>query len=165
MGVVVSSSHVVSAAPSSSHSSPAPAWGPSLGRQSSTNFSTVGPSHGLQFCTNCPNVGPFHGVPCFRKRLLQLGSPTGSQVLPGACSSAGSPQGHSLLQAPPAPVWGFSLGCGWGSAPPWASMAAGTACLTMVCSMGCREPLLRRLEHLLPSFCTDLGVCRDVPLT
>jgi len=29
---------------------------------------------------------------------------------------------------------------------------------------GCRELLLRHLEHLLPSFCTDLGLCRVVPL-
>ncbi|XP_068274975.1 dual specificity protein phosphatase 3 isoform X3 [Nyctibius grandis] len=41
-----------------------------------------------------------------------LSQKDGSQVLPGACSSTGFPQGHSLLRAhPPAPVWG----------PPWAA--------------------------------------------
>ena len=38
MGLVVSSSHTIFAAPSSSHFSPAPVWGPSHGRQSTTNF-------------------------------------------------------------------------------------------------------------------------------
>ena len=57
-----------------------------------------------------------------------VGPPKGPQVLPGACSSVGSPQGHSLLQVhPPAPVWGppwaaaggYLLHCG----PPWAAGA------------------------------------------
>ncbi|KAK4818457.1 hypothetical protein QYF61_013663 [Mycteria americana] len=56
----------------SSHSSPAPAWGPTPRRQSPTNFSNVGPSHRLQFFTNCSSVGPFHRVQSFRNRLLQL---------------------------------------------------------------------------------------------
>jgi len=51
----------------SSHSAPAPTWGPSHRRQFSTNFSNMGPSHGLQ---------------AFMNRLLQRGSPTGSKVLP-----------------------------------------------------------------------------------
>ena len=64
MGVVVSPSHVVSAAPSSSgedssHSSPAPVWGPSHKRQSFTNISNVGPSHGLQFLEELLQHGPF----------------------------------------------------------------------------------------------------------
>ncbi|KAK4810770.1 hypothetical protein QYF61_007744, partial [Mycteria americana] len=41
-----------------------------------------GPSHGRQSSTNCSSAGPFHGVQSFRNRLLQCGSPTGSQVLP-----------------------------------------------------------------------------------
>jgi len=44
-------------------------------------------------------------------------------------------------------------------------MAAGRACPTMVCSMAAGEPLLQCLEHLLCSFCIDLGVCRVVALT
>uniref|UniRef100_A0A663M7G4 protein-tyrosine-phosphatase n=1 Tax=Athene cunicularia TaxID=194338 RepID=A0A663M7G4_ATHCN len=69
-------------------------------------------------------MGPSHGVQSFRNRLLQHGSPTGSQVLQQTCSSVGSsphgstgparsllqrglPRGHSLLQAhPPALAWG-----------------------------------------------------------
>jgi len=47
---------------------------------------------------------------------------------------------------------------------PWAFIAAGTACLHHGLLHGCREPLLRRLEHLLRS-CTDPGLCRVVPLT
>ncbi|KAM9590844.1 uncharacterized protein ACIBXB_005893 [Morphnus guianensis] len=139
----------------SSHSSPAPAWGPSHGRQSSTNFSNVGPSHRLQFFTNCSSMGPFHGVQSFRSTLLQHGSPTGSQVLPenllhgllstdpqvlpGACSSAGFPRGHSLLWEPTCSGVGSSTGCRWISAPPRTSMdCRGTACLTMVFTTGCR---------------------------
>ena len=89
MGVAVSASHIVSAAPFSS------SWGGLL-----TLFpcSSVGslpqetvlhellqhessPSHGLQFFTNSCSVGPFHRVQSFRNRQLQRGSPTGSQVL------------------------------------------------------------------------------------
>jgi len=50
----------------------------------------------------------------------------GPQVLPGACSSAGSPRGHSLLQASTCSGMGSSMGC------------RGTACLTMVFIMSCR---------------------------
>jgi len=80
--------------------------GPSHGRQFSTNFSSVSPSHGLQLFTNCPSVAPSHGVQSFRNRLLQRGSPMGSQTLP-----ANLPQ-HGLLSPwvrrswqDPAPVW------------------------------------------------------------
>jgi len=59
-GLAVSLSHVLSAAPSSSLSSPASVWGPTHGRQSSINFSNAGPSHRLQFFTNCSSMGPFH---------------------------------------------------------------------------------------------------------
>jgi len=64
---------------------------------------------------------------------------TAPQVLAGACSSVGSPQGHSLLRASTCPGVGSSTGCRWGSAPPWASMGCrGTACLTMVFITACR---------------------------
>ena len=113
----------------SSHSSPAPAWGPPHGRQSSMNFSNVGPSHGLQFFTNCSSVGPFHGLQSFRHRLLQRGSPTGSQVLPEnllqrgllspqirrSCQDPAPARGSHRVTAsfgnPPAQAWG----------PPWAA--------------------------------------------
>ena len=87
----------------------------------------------------------------------------GLQVLPGACSSAGSPRGHSFLQAHlPAPVWtGLQVGI----------------CSTMDLPglQGHSLPhhgLLHRLQGNLcsgawstssPSFCADLGVCRAVP--
>ena len=84
------------------HSSLASAWGPSHGRQSSMNFSNVGPSHGLQFFTNCSSVGPLPGLQSFRHRLLQRGSPTGSQVLPENLLQRGllSPRGHRSSQEP-----------------------------------------------------------------
>jgi len=116
MGVAVGSSCVVSANPSSSHSSPAVAWGPSHGRQSFMNFSNTGPSHGLQFFTNCSSMDSFHGVQSFRNRLLQCGSSTcdphgvtsharsllqhglstGSQPFSGACSCSGVGVLHGL---------------------------------------------------------------------
>ena len=76
------------------------AWGPSHGTQSSTNFSNMSLSHGLQFFTNYSSVGLFHGVQTFRNRLLQRGSPTGSQVLPANMLWRGllSPRIHSSCQ-------------------------------------------------------------------
>jgi len=121
MGFAVSSSYTISAAPSSSCSSPASVWGPSHGRQFFTNFSNVSPSHGLQLFMNWSSVGSFHGVQSFRNKLLQCGSPMGSQALPenllwhglfspwvlaGPCSSMGSQRGHSFHWVhPPAPAW------------------------------------------------------------
>jgi len=160
MGVVFSSSHV-SAAPSSSredssHSSLAPAWGPSHGRQSSMNVSKVSPSHRLQFFMN----------------LLQCGSSAGSQVLPANLLQSGllSPWGYSLLRASTCSSVGSCMGCRWISAPLWTSMGCrGTASLTMVFSMGCRGisalSLLSPWTTNFPSFFTDLRVCRVVLLT
>ena len=154
MGVVVSPSHVVSATPSSSHSAPAPVWGP---------------SHGTQSSMNCPSVGPFHGVQSFRNRLLQRGSPMGSQALPAnllqcgllspwvrrswqePAPAQGSPGGHSFLQAStcsgmgslPWAAGGYLLHCGppcsaGGQPPsPWSS------------SWAAGKSLLWCLEHLL----------------
>jgi len=90
----------------SSHSSPAPVWGPSHGRQFSTNFSNVSPSHGLQLFMNFPSVGLSHGVQSFRRRLFQRGSSTGSQALPASllCCGLLSPRVCRSWQEP-APVW------------------------------------------------------------
>jgi len=81
------------------------------------NFSNMSPSHRLQSSMNCPSVGPFHRVQSFRNRLLQHGSPTGSQVLPANLLWRGllSSQGHRSWQDP-APVWAShgvtgSFGC------------------------------------------------------
>jgi len=77
---------------------------------------------------------------------------TGPQVLPGACSSAGSPQGHSLLQASPCSGMGSSLGCRWRSAPPWASMDCRVKPASpWSSSQAAGESLLQHLEHLLSS--------------
>jgi len=156
MGVSVSSSHTVSTAPLSSHSSPAPAWGPSQGRGSSRNFSNMSPSHGLQFFTNCFSVGPSHGEvlqeqtapvwvprgvrsPASKPALVWTPLSTGPQVLAEACSSGGSPRGHSPLQASTCSGVGSSMGCRSICGPPRTSMGCrGTACLSMVCSTSCR---------------------------
>jgi len=147
MEVVFSSSHVVSAAPSSSGGGllillPAPRLDPSHRRQLSANFSNVSPSQGLQFFTNSYNVGPFHGVQSFRNRLLQRGSPTGSQAMPANLLWHGllSPQVHRSWQEPApaqasygvtasfrhtsALAWGLPWAAGGyllHSGPPWAA--------------------------------------------
>ena len=139
---------VVSAAPSSSHASPAPAWGPSHRRQSSMNFSRVSPSHGLQLL----HVLPQHGSPPAGSPALPAARPQPGLLSPrghGPCQELlqrGLPTGHSLPRAPPAPAWGPARaaggellprglrGLGAQPAPPGAApRAAG-------------EPLLRRLE-------------------
>jgi len=64
----------------------------------------------------------------------------GPQILPGPCSSVGSPWDHSLLRASTCSSVGSSTGWRWISAPPWTSMdCRGTAYLTIVLSTGCRE--------------------------
>jgi len=83
------------------------------------------------------------------RSLLQCELPMDCSFLQGTstCSSMGS-----------------STGCRWISSPPWSSMGCrGTACLTMVFSKGCRG--IWSLEHLIPSFFIDLGVCRVVSCT
>jgi len=82
-GAAVSSSHFVSAAPSSSHSVPAPAWVPPTGRSPSG--------------TGCSRVGP-HRVtsPASKPALAWAPLSTGPQVLAGACSSTGLPTGSQL---------------------------------------------------------------------
>ena len=102
MGAAVSSLHVVFAAPSSSHFSPAAMGGPSHQGQSFMNFSNVGPSHGPHFFMTCSSVGAFIRVQSFRSRLLQHGSPVGSQVLPEKLLQRGllSPWGHRFCQEP-----------------------------------------------------------------
>jgi len=144
--VAVSSSHIISAAPSSSQGGLLTLFlcsiaGSLCGRQSSTTFCNVSPSHGLQFFMNCSSVGPPWGHKPCQQTCSTMGSShsTGPQVLPGACSSTGSPQGHSLFWASSCSGVGSSVGCRWISAPPWTSMGCrGTTCLAMVFSTGCR---------------------------
>jgi len=78
---------------------------------------------------------------------------TGPQVLSGACSSTGSPRGHSFLQAStscgvgslPWATGGDLLHCG----PPW---TAGREPASPWSSSGAAREgsLLRHLKHLLP---------------
>ena len=142
MGVVVSSSHIVSAASSSSGTGlitlfPCSSVG-SLPRETVLHeLLQHGSFPRAAVLHNCSSVGPFHGVQSFRHRLLQRGSPTGSQVLPENLLQCGllSPQIHRSCQEPapawashrvtasfrhpPAPVWGpLFPGCRWKSAPP-----------------------------------------------
>ncbi|KAM9647659.1 uncharacterized protein ACIBXB_011011 [Morphnus guianensis] len=81
-----------------------------------------------------------HGVTSPARKPAPLAPlSTDPQVLPGACSSAGFPRGHSLLREPTCSGVGSSTGCRWISAPLWTSMdCRGTACLTMVFTTGCR---------------------------
>jgi len=69
-----------------------------------------------------------HGVtsPASKPAAAWAPRSTGPQVLPGASSIMGSPQGHSILQASTCSDVGSSTGHG------------GTACLTMVFIMGYR---------------------------
>jgi len=135
MGAAVSPSHASSATPCSSRSAPAPARGPSHGLQLFISCSSVGPSHGLQLFMNCSSVSPSHGVQVFMN-----------------CFSKGSPQGHILLWTSPSSGVGSSLGCGWGSAPPWSALwLQGNLCSGVWTTSS-------------SSFCTDLGGCRVVAL-
>jgi len=174
MGVMVSSSHIVSAAPSSSGGGllTLPLLqreGSSHGRQFSINFSNVIPSHRLQLFTICSSMGPSHGVTSpASKPALAWALSTGPQVLTGASSSMGFLQGHSLLRVhPPAPVWSSPWAAGGDllyRGPPWA--AGGQPGPPWSSSQAAGEnSLLWHLEHLLHLLFTNLGVCRVVSLS
>jgi len=138
-----------------SSSRTAPAWVPPTG---------CSPSG-----TGCSSVGPPRGhKPCSKPALVWASLSTGPQVLAGTCSSAGSPQGHRFLQA--------STCSGVGSLPQVQVEICSTVYLHGL--QGHSLPH-RGLHHELqgkalcshisstssPSFFTDLGVCRVVPLT
>ena len=162
MGVAVSSSHVVPAAPSSSGGGlltlfPCSSMG-SLPRETvlhellqRESFPPAAVLHELLQRGSLPwgavlweQTAPAwvpRGVTSPASKPAPAWAPlsTGPQVLPGACSSAGFPRGHSLLRASACSGVGSSTGCRWISAPPWTSMGCrGTACLTVVFPMGCR---------------------------
>jgi len=86
VAVTVTSSHILPLLlpqrEDSSHSSPAPAWGHSHGREFAMIISSVGPSHRLQLFRNCSSMGLFHGR-----------SPSGTD-----CSSMGHPRVHKSCQ-------------------------------------------------------------------
>lgn len=64
------------------------------------NFHNASPFHGLQLFRSYSNVvAPFHEVQSFKKRLLQCGSPMGSQVLANLLQSGLIfPWGHRSCQ-------------------------------------------------------------------
>lgn len=76
-----------------------------------------------------------------------------------ARTSVGFPYGHSLLQAPSCSIMGSFTGCRWISAPLWASVVHGVACVTM----GCRGISVPVPGALLHSSFTNLEGCRAVP--
>jgi len=150
MGVTVNSSHVVSATPSSSGGGlltlcPCSSVR-SLPRETvlhqllqCESFPQAAVLYKLLQCGSLPRGAVFPEqtapawVPHRVKSLASKPAPAwallsvGLQVLPGACSSVGYPQGHSILRAHPlAPAWGppwaaggYLLHCG----PPWAAGA------------------------------------------
>jgi len=94
---------------------------------SGTGCSSMGTPRGHEpFQQTCSGMGSsLHRSAGPGRSLLQCGLPTVSQL----------PSGIHLLQCGVP-----STGCRWISAPPWTFMnCRGTACLTMVCIMGCRE--------------------------
>jgi len=182
MGVMVSSSHVVSAALSSS-------GGGLLTLFLCSNMRSLSQEtvlHKLLQRESFPQAAALHELPqggSFpRGAVLQeqaapawvphgVTSPASKPALVwaslstgGACSSVGSPQGHNFLQA--------STCSGMGSLP-WATGGdllhhglQGNSLPTMVFSMSCKGKLTAPVSRapLLPRF-TDLGVCRVVPFT
>jgi len=176
MGVMVSSSHVVSAAPSSSGGELLTLFPCSSVR--SLSQETV--LHKLLQCESFPRGAVLqeqaapewvpHAATSPPSKPAPAWAPlsTGPQVLAGACSSTGSPQGHSLLQA--------STCCGMGSlpqatggsllhrGPPWA--AGGQPASPWSSARVAREDsaLVSRAPPP-PSFFIDLGVCRIVSFT
>jgi len=129
--------------------------------------------------------GPSHEVQSFRNRLLQHGSPMGSQVLPANLLQHGL---HSLHGATDPVRSLLQHGLPKGSQPPlghihllWNGVLQGLQ--VDICSTVdlnglqgdslSHHDLLHRLQGNIcsgiwgtsPSFCTDLGVCRAVSLT
>jgi len=191
MGVIVSSSHIVCCSLSLRGRIPhilplLQREGPSHGRQFSTNFSNVSPSHGLQLFLNCPSVGPFHGVQSFRNRLLQRGSPTGSQAPSANLLQRGllSPWVHRSWQKPAAARALRGVTASFRN-PPASAWGLFHGLQVDLCSIvdlhGLQGNNLPHhgLHHELqgrafcsdisgtssPFFFNDLGVCRDVSFT
>lgn len=77
---------------------------------------------------------------------------------PAALEHFGSAALSRSLSAPAPPC-----SAAWIPSPPWYAMGSrGTACFTVLLTTGPGGLLLWHLEHLSPSFCTDLGVCEAV---
>jgi len=161
MGVMVSSSHVVSAAPSSSGGRLLTLF--PCSRVRSLSWETV--LHKLLQRESFPQAASLHELPqrgsfprgaALQEQAAPAWDPhgftrpaskpapvwaplsTGLQVLAGACSSTGSPQGHSFLQASTCSSTGSLPQATGGDllhhGPPWA--AGGQPASTMVFIMG-----------------------------
>ena len=112
-----------------------------------------------------------HGVssPVSKPAPASVPLSMGLHVLAGSCSSAGSPQGHSLLQASTCSVMGSLPQATGGDllhrGPPWAAGENPASPWSFIMSCKGRLSALASQAPLPPSFFTDLGVCRVVSLT
>jgi len=159
MGSVFRSSHVVSAAPASS-------WGGLLTLCPGSSLGSLPHEtilHGLFQCEPFPQAAVLHDLlqdgsfpwgALLQEQICLVWVPHGVTSPAKSLLQCGllSPWIHRSCQEPaPAQVFhrvtgtstcsgvGSSLGCRWITSPLWTSMACSrTACLTMVCSMGCR---------------------------
>jgi len=192
MGVIVSSSHVVSAATSSSGGGLLTFFPCSSTRSLSQetvlhkllqceSFPWAAALHKLPQCGSFPQGAVLqeqaapawvpHGItsPATKSAPEWVLLSAGLQVLAGACSSTGSPQGHNFLQALTCSSMGSLPRATGGDllhhGPPWT--AGEQPASPRSSSRAAREEsLLWCLEQLLPpSFFTDFGVCRVVSLT
>ena len=86
----------------------------------------------------CSSVSPSHGLQPFS--LLQSGSFTCCSACQENLLQHGLSTGHSSFRKhPPTRAWGPAQAAVWLSALVWSSpWAAGTTCLTVVLSIGCR---------------------------
>jgi len=191
MGVTVSSSHVVSAAPSSSGGgllTLCPCFNVrSLSREiglhkllQHDSFPQAAGLHELPQCV-CLSWGAVlqeqaapvwipHRVtsPASKPALVRAPLSMGLQVLAGACSSVGLPTVsqlpsgiHLLWREVP------STGYRWISAPPWTSVGCrGTTCLTMVFIMSCKARLSAPVSRAPPRPPSSLtSVCVELFLS
>jgi len=190
MGVAVSSSHVVSVAPSSSGGRlltlfPCSSVG-SLPQEivlyellQCESFPWAAVLHKLPKCGSLPQGAALqeqaapawvpHRVTGPASKPAPAWAPLsmGPQVLAGACSSAGSPRGHSLLWASTCSSVRFVP---WAAGrellhlgPPWA--AGGQSVSPWSSPWASGESLPCAWSTSSPFFCTDLGVCGVVSLT
>ena len=138
----------------------------------------AGAAHRQQLFKNCSRTAPVPRGPSPRSKLLQHGSPTGGSSPQTSCSCVvsspraaalawglllqGLSMGRSLLQATSTCSTGSSsTGCSVEICSMWDPWAAGGQPAPPGASpQATGELQLWHLEHLLPSFCTELGVCR-----
>jgi len=187
---MISSSHVVSAAPYSSGGGlltlfPCSSMR-SLSQEISTNFFNMSPFHGLKLFTNCPNVGLFPQGAVLQEQAAPVWVPHGvtspaSKPAPGRAPLSMGKRSWKELAPAQAPL-GVTTSCRHPPAPvccPFHRLQV-DICSTMELTglQGDNLPH-HSLHHELqgkglcsgtwstssPSFFTDLGVCRVVSFT